>query len=70
MQMSKRSGQLLTPKKAAEKFGIDRGKIYNWIRNKRFSYIKPEKELLFWEHDLLQFLDENTIARDNGEIYK
>ncbi len=62
--------RLLTPTLVAELYGIDRMKVYNWIRNKRFPYIKPEKELLFWESDFLQFLDENTVPRDGGENSK
>lgn len=57
--------KLLTPKKAAEKYGIDKGKLYSWIRQKRFNYIKPEKEILFWEHDFLKFLELHTIDTRN-----
>lgn len=52
---------LLTPKKAAEKYGLERGKIYSWIKQKRFAYIKPEKEILFWEEDFINFLQRNTV---------
>ena len=60
--------RLLTPTTAAIEYGIKRTKFYNWIRNKRFNYIKPDKEVLFWEEDLLKFLDENTVPRD-GEKF-
>lgn len=53
--------QLLTPRKASEKYGIDRSKIYSWIRERKFNFIKPEKEVLFWEDDLLNFLESNSI---------
>jgi len=66
--MSKQDkGRLLTPSKASEIYGIKIGKFYQWIRNRRFEFIKPEKEILFWESDLLKFLDENTVPRDGGE---
>jgi excisionase family DNA binding protein len=52
---------LLTPTKAAEQYGINRSKVYNWIRNKRFPYIKPDKELLFWQSDFEDFLQKNTV---------
>lgn len=54
-------GKLLTPKKAKELYGVDTGKIYNWIRHKRFNFIKPDKELLFWESDFLRFLDQFKV---------
>ena len=60
-------GRLLTPSHASEIYGIKRSKFYQWIRQKKFSYIKPQKELMFWENDLLKFLDENTVVRDDGE---
>ena len=66
--MSKRN-KLLTPKKAHEELGIPTGKIYNWIRNKRFKYYKPEKEILFWESDLLNWLEENAVI-DEKELYE
>lgn len=53
-------GKLLTPKKAKEIYGIETTKIYNWVRNRRFTFIKPDKEILFWEKDLLDFLERNT----------
>lgn len=59
--MDNNKGKLLTPKKANEIYGIETGKIYNWIRNKRFNFIKPDKELLFWESDFLKFLNEFTV---------
>ena len=65
--MALKQEKLLTPKSASEKYGIDRGKIYYWIKNRRFKFIKPEKEILFWENDLLKFLDDNTVVRDDGE---
>jgi hypothetical protein len=58
-------GKLLTPQKAHEIYGIDPGKIYNWVRNKRFDFIKPTKEILFWEKDLLNFLEQNTIKESD-----
>ena len=67
--MSKRN-KLLTPKKAHEDFGIPIGKIYNWIRNKRFKYYKPEKEILFWESDLLEWLEENAVIKEQYEDIK
>ena len=63
--MSKKN-KLLTPKKAHEEFGIPTGKIYNWIRNKRFKYYKPEKEILFWESDLLNWLKESAVVGDEN----
>lgn len=65
-------GKLLTPKKAKEIYGIEPSKIYNWVRNRKFRFIKPEKEILFWEQDFLDFLDRNTSPADidtEGEIY-
>ena len=55
--MTNAMGKLLTPTKAAEIYGLDRNKIYWWIRKKRFDFIKPDKEILFWEKDLLDFLE-------------
>lgn len=67
--MNQRNRKLLTPKKAAEKYGLDKGKIYSWIRQKRFAYIKPEKEILFWEEDFLSFLQANTIPANPDFIW-
>lgn len=33
----KNRGKLLTPSAAAERFGIPRTKIYQWVRARRFS---------------------------------
>ena len=60
--MSKRSGQLLTPKKAAEKYGLDRTMIYYWLRYKRVDFVKLEKTILIWEESLVQFLEAHTVA--------
>ena len=54
--------RLLTPTTAAIEYGIKRTKFYNWIRKKRFSYIKPDKELLFWQQDFEEFLKRHTVA--------
>jgi len=62
--MNKNRGKLLTPKKAKEIYGIEPSKIYNWIRNRKFRFIKPEKEILFWEKDLLDFLDKHISPVD------
>jgi len=67
---NKNRGRLLTPSIASKIFGIKKTKFYQWVRNKRFRFIKPEKEILFWESDLLKFLDENTVPRDGGENSK
>jgi len=66
--MSKKN-KLLTPKKAQEEFGIPTGKIYHWIRNKRFKYYKTTKEILFWESDLFNWLEENAVI-DEKEQYE
>lgn len=66
--MSKKN-KLLTPKKAHEEFGIPIGKIYHWIRNRRFKYYKPTKEILFWESDLLDWLETNAVI-DEKEQYE
>jgi len=63
--MNKNKGKLLTPKKAKEIYGIEPSKIYNWVRFRRFTFIKPDKEILFWEKDLLDFLDRNTSTADS-----
>jgi len=64
-KMGKRDrGRLLTPSKASEIYGIKIGKFYQWVRNKKFPYIKPEKEILFWESDFLEFLNLNTVAAE------
>jgi len=65
--MNRMNKTLLTPKKAAEKYGLDKGKIYSWIRQKRFTYIKPEKEILFWEEDFLDFLNSYTIEKEKAD---
>jgi len=67
--MNQINRQLLTPKKAAEKYGIDKGKIYSWIRQKRFTFIKPEKEILFWEEDFLSFLEANTVQANEIDAW-
>ena len=59
--------RLLTPTLLAELYGIDRMKVYNWIRNKRFPYIKPNKELLIWQDDFEHFLKRNTITEGIDE---
>ena len=65
--MSKKN-KLLTPKKAHEELGIPTGKIYNWIRNKRFKFYKPSKEILFWESDLLNWLEKSAIVDDEIDL--
>ncbi|MCH7535647.1 MAG: helix-turn-helix domain-containing protein [Bacteroidetes bacterium] len=60
-------GKLLTPKRAKEIYDIEPGKIYNWVRNRKFRFIKPEKEILFWEKDLLDFLDRYISPADGEE---
>ncbi|MCH7519850.1 MAG: helix-turn-helix domain-containing protein [Candidatus Dadabacteria bacterium] len=65
--MTTSKGRLLSPTKAAEELGLNRSVIYYWLRNKRFPFIKLQKMVLFWESDLIQFLDENTVSRDGGE---
>jgi len=57
----KNRGKLLTPSSAAERLGIPRAKIYQWVRSRRFQFIKPGRELLFWEQDFISFLDSNTV---------
>jgi excisionase family DNA binding protein len=59
-------GMLLTPSKASEIYGIKKGKFYQWIRQKRFPYVKPQKELLFWQADFLEFIDSNTVEQEKG----
>ena len=60
-------GELLTPKKVREKYGIAPTKVYHWIREKRFAFIKPGKEILFWEKDLLDFLEQHEVPAWDGE---
>lgn len=60
-------GRLLTPKTAKEIYGIDPGKIYHWKRERRFRFMKPGKDLLFWEQDLLDFLSQNEIVANDLE---
>jgi len=66
--MTIKKGRLLSPTKAAHELGLNRNIIYYWLRNKRFPFIKLQKMVLFWESDLIKFLDENTIDSDDGEI--
>lgn len=61
--MEDKHEKLLTPSTAAEIYGIKQQKIYYWIKNRRFSYIKPNKEILFWESEFLNFLSENTVDK-------
>jgi len=61
--------RLLTPKLAEKELGIPTNKIYNWIRNKRFKFYKPAKEVLFWRSDLLNWLEENAVI-DEKEQYE
>ncbi len=61
----RRSGdRILTPKGAEQELGIPRGKIYNWIKYKRFKFFKPEKEILFWRSDLLNWLEQYAVIDD------
>ncbi|HEX3035066.1 MAG TPA: helix-turn-helix domain-containing protein [Thermodesulfobacteriota bacterium] len=64
--MSQNKNRLLTPKKAKELYGIEPGKVYNWVRHRKFKFMKPDKEILFWEKDLLDFLSKYEIPA-NGE---
>jgi len=59
--------KLLTPKLAELELGIPRGKVYNWIRNKKFKFYKPEKEILFWKSDLLEWLETNAVLEHEIE---
>jgi len=63
----KNRGKLLTPKKVNELYGVDTQKIYYWIRNKRFNFIKPDKEILFWESDFLRFLDKFKVEIEDED---
>jgi len=67
MASNSNRGELLTPKKAREKYGIEPTKVYHWIRHKRFTFIKPGKEILFWEKDLLDFLEQHEVPAWDGE---
>ena len=60
-------GRLLTPTTASEIYGLKKGKFYQWVRQKKFPYIKPEKEILFWESDFLNFLNSYTIEQGINE---
>jgi len=59
--------KLLTPKGAELELGIPTTKIYHWIRNKRFKFFKPEKEILFWRSDLLNWLEENAVIGEKEQ---
>ena len=52
---------LLTVKKAAIKYGLDRSLLYHWIRYKKFPYFKIEKKILFWESDFITFIESHYI---------
>lgn len=54
-------GRLLTPAQAARVYGLERHVLYYWLRNRRFSFIRADKKILFWETDLVEFLDRNAI---------
>ncbi len=60
--------KLLTPKGAQKELGISTSKIYYWIRNKKFKFYKPSKEILFWKSDLLEWLETNAVLEieDDG----
>ena len=60
--------KLLTPKSAEQELGISTSKIYWWVKNKRFKFYKPSKEILFWRSDLLEWLEENAVI-DEKELY-
>lgn len=60
--MTTSKGKLISPKKAAEKYGLDRTMIYYWLRYKRVDFVKLEKTILIWEESLVQFLEAHTVA--------
>jgi len=61
--------RLLTPKLAKQELGIPTTKIYYWIRNKKFKFYKPAKEILFWRSDLLNWLEQYAVI-DDRELYE
>ncbi len=65
---SKEKDRLLTPKKVKEFYGIEPTKVYNWIKHRRFRFIKPAKEILFWESDFLNFLSRHEVPESDTTI--
>jgi len=51
----------LSPKQLEEKYGIPKGRIYWWIREKRIFYTKIGKSVMIPDKEFKKFLDMNTI---------
>ena len=65
----KSRNRLLTPRQAEIELGIPRVKIYAWIRNRKFKFYKPKKEILFWKSDLLNWLEGHSVIT-HEEVFK
>ncbi len=59
-------GKLLTVSKACELYGLSPLLIYHWIRYKKFDYFKVGRKVLFWEADLLDFLEQHKVGTGEG----
>lgn len=61
--MEKSTRKLLTVQKACKTYGLDPSLIYHWIRYKKFDHHKCGKKILFWESDLLEYLEINKVSK-------
>ena len=56
-------GKLFTVQKAHQIYGVEPSLIYYWIRYRKFDFFKPEKKILFWESDFLDFLEKHKVKK-------
>ncbi|MGE5443308.1 MAG: helix-turn-helix domain-containing protein [Ignavibacteriales bacterium] len=57
------NGRLLTVGQACQIYGLAPTLIYHWLRYKKFDRHKVGKKVLFWEADLLNFLEQHKVKK-------
>jgi len=63
MKISQNNEKLLTVQNASKIYGLDPALFYHWIRYKKFEYFKIGKKVLFFEADLLGFLERHKVKK-------
>lgn len=67
-QTQNESKRLTTVKSFCKKHDINNTLLYHWVRERAFPFFKVGKKIIFYENDLLDFLEKNRVEKDIGEI--
>ena len=57
-------GKIYSVKKFSEKSGIDKQRLYYYIKTKKFKHFKIDRSILFYEQDFIDFLEKHLITPD------